>query len=233
MPPDVVHMAVDISELDGPGHKGLLRSRWFPLVLSDPSIFAVILLLSAANYVSNAYPASYPFPSSSSSSSGSSASSSSSSSPPTSGSGSIGSDDDTDAPITIYQTTFPSRAAIRQHLLHMKHVAITSVNAATRDPRRCLSDEVVGAVAKLASFEAMHGDEPTYHAHMRGLRRMVELRGGIDALGLGGLLRRIIVWIDLNSSFLLQCGRYFPGCTFTGRADEATEPNPARFVADR
>ena len=68
---------------------------------------------------------------------------------------------------------------------------------------------------------------------MRGLRRMVELRGGIDALGLGGLLRRIIVWIDLNSSFLLQCGRYFPGCTFTGRADEATEPNPARFVADR
>ncbi|KAJ6446649.1 DNA-directed RNA polymerases I, II, and III subunit RPABC2 [Purpureocillium lavendulum] len=217
----VIHMAVDISELDGPGHKGLLRSRWFPLVLSDPSVFAVILLLSAANYVSNAYPASYPFPSAGS--------------PVSSGSNSAGnsSDEDSDGAITIYHATFSSRGAIRHHLLHMKQVAISSVNEAMRDPRRCLSDEVIGAVAKLASFEAMHGDEATYHAHMVGLRRMVELRGGMDSLGLGGLLRRIIVWIDLNSAFLLQCDRYFPGYTFTGRTDEATEPNPARFVADR
>lgn len=188
-------MARDIPELDQPGNAGLLRTLWYPCVLSHASTFTVVLLLSAANYITNLSPLCFAG----------------------SGDGFLG---------------FASVDAFRIHLRDLHHAAISAINAALRDPRRRLSDEVVGAVAKMASFEAMHGDVASYRMHMHGLRLMLDLRGGMGSLGLGGLLRRMVVWIDLNSSFLLGVERYFPGHTFTGE-EEVTEPNPARFIAIR
>ncbi|KJZ72927.1 hypothetical protein HIM_07690 [Hirsutella minnesotensis 3608] len=217
----IVHMAVDIPELDEPGRAGLLRSRWYPLVLCDPATFAVVLLLSAANYITT-IATGCPNSNTTTSSSGSH-----SSSPPSASSTHDldGSDPDDSPP------AYPGRA----HILHLRQAAIGAINAALRDPRRRLSDEVVGAVAKMASFEAMHGDLATYRTHMEGLRMMLRLRGGVDSLGLGGLLRRMIVWIDVNSAFLLGIDRYFPGLTFAGGAamELVEEPNPARFIAVR
>ncbi|KAG6000453.1 hypothetical protein E4U43_001601 [Claviceps pusilla] len=48
----IIQMVRDIPEVDQPGNKGLLRSRWFPLVLSDAAPFHVVMLLSAADYAS-------------------------------------------------------------------------------------------------------------------------------------------------------------------------------------
>ncbi|KID97378.1 hypothetical protein MAJ_06610, partial [Metarhizium majus ARSEF 297] len=177
----IVQMARDIPELDQPGNKGLLRSRWFPLVLSDNAPFQVVMLLAAANYAS-----------------------------------------------------VNNISTLGCHILRMKHDAITAINNTFKDDKTLASDCLIGAVAKMASFEAMHGDVFSYQTHMEGLVRMLELRGGLDSLGLGGLLRRIVVWIDLNSSFLLNIPRYFPGTTFTGVEREVTEvvePNPERFIA--
>ncbi|KAM4067205.1 fungal specific transcription factor [Hirsutella rhossiliensis] len=201
----IVHMAVDIAELDEPGHAGLLRTRWFPMVLSDPSTFAVVLLLSAANYVTTVSTARGGEP------------------PPMATIASI--DDDFRGPMQ----PCPSR----RHLLHLKQAAIGAINIALSDPGRHLSDEIIGAVAKMASFEAMHGDLTSYHTHMEGLRMMIRMRGGLSCLGLGGLLRRMIVWIDLNASFLLGTNRYFPSQTFAGVSapEPPDEPNPARFIA--
>lgn len=142
-------------------------------------------------------------------------------------------------------------AGLRCDLLRMKQEAIAAIDHALRLERTRVSDGAIGAVAKMASFEAMHGDVASYRMHMAGLVRMLSERGGLDTLGLGGLLRRIIVWIDLNSAFLLKIPRYFPGTTFAGRvvvdeqeqgrhgpaATAATdlvdglEPNPERFIA--
>ncbi|KAF5632300.1 fungal specific transcription factor factor domain protein [Fusarium tjaetaba] len=172
----LVHMAVDIPELDQPGNKGLLRTSWFPLVLSDEAPFHTILLLSAANRSS------------------------------VSG-----------TPIS------PS------HILQLRLKAISSINAlmATHDDT---SDALIGAVAKMASFEAMHGGVESYQIHMQGLYDMIEQRKGLDSLGLNGLLRRIIIWIDINSSFLLQIPRWYPDEYFSDRGGSA-EPNPERFIA--
>lgn len=175
-------MARDIPELDQPGNKGLLRSRWFPLVVSDNAPFQVVMLLAAANYAS-----------------------------------------------------VNNISTLGCHILRMKAEALTIVNQTFKDEKKLTSDCLIGAVAKMASFEAMHGDIPSYKMHMEGLVRMVALRGGLDSLGLGGLLRRIVVWIDLNSSFLLNVPRYYPGTTFTGVEEpevvEILEPNPERFIA--
>ncbi|KAK7211546.1 hypothetical protein V2G26_018724 [Clonostachys chloroleuca] len=173
----IIHMAVDIPELDRPGNKGLLRSSWFPLVISDLAIFQTVMLLSASNAASlkpNLYPNTY--------------------------------------------------------LLELKSDAINSINRGICHGVHWASDTLIGACAKMASFEAMHGNLDAFHVHMAGLCRMLELRGGLNALGLGGLLRRIIIWIDLNSAFLLKSERYFPGQSF-GDDDDIVEPNPQSFLA--
>lgn len=177
---DIMHMAVDIPELDQPGGKGLLRSHWFRLAVSEVSTFQVVLLLSAANFVS-------------------------------------------------IKGGVASEMGFQMHQL--KHDAITSINAAFRDDDKRLSDSIIGAVAKMASFEAMHGDAVTFALHMEAVCRMVRMRGGLYSLGLAGLLRRMLIWIDLNGGFLLQTPRYFPGQTFGGNEAEVPEPNPARFIA--
>ncbi|KAL2109039.1 hypothetical protein VUR80DRAFT_3045 [Thermomyces stellatus] len=157
-------MAVDIPELDQKDDSGLLRKKWFPLVISEPATFLIVLLLAASNY-------------------------------------------------SVVNTDAAAR--ITPHLVHMKYDAIRAINDAFSLEQRRLSDALIGAVAKMASFEAMYGDVETYHVHMAGLQKMVAIRGGLDALGLNGLLRRIIVWIDLNSSLLLGTPRFFPNASFT------------------
>ncbi|KAI4287407.1 MAG: hypothetical protein L6R35_003336 [Caloplaca aegaea] len=95
-------------------------------------------------------------------------------------------------------------------LLQLKENAISFINRGLRDPELATSDQMIGAVAKMAAYEAgFAGDEEQYHVHMRGLTKMVELRGGLEALGLNGLLARMLLWIDLNAAYLLKTKLYF------------------------
>ncbi|RFU72810.1 hypothetical protein TARUN_9445 [Trichoderma arundinaceum] len=176
----IVHMAVDIPELDEPGNKGLLRSRWFRLATTEISTFQVVLLLSAGNYI-----------------------------------------------------TVKGGIAAEQgfNMDQLKMDAISSIKVAMSNQAIASSDSIIGAVAKMASFEAMHGDEESFRMHMNCVKKLVEMRGGLQKLGLGGLLRRMLIWIDLNGGFLLNSPRYWPGQTFAGNEEEIVEPNPERFIA--
>ncbi|KAL8728625.1 MAG: hypothetical protein Q9166_005278 [cf. Caloplaca sp. 2 TL-2023] len=115
-------------------------------------------------------------------------------------------------------------------LYKLKQDAISSINRGLQDPHLATSDQLIGAVAKMAAYEAgFAGDEAQYHMHMRGLVRMVELRGGLESLGLDGLLARMIRWIDLNSAFLLKTHLYFPHAkALPGHI--TPEPNPGHFL---
>ncbi|KAL3441422.1 hypothetical protein BJX65DRAFT_322440 [Aspergillus insuetus] len=177
----LMSMAVDIPELDQPGNRGLLRTAWFPLVMSERALFLVIILLAASNYAS-----------------------------------------------VQSQST-----GMKLDLLALRYEAVQAINEAldAQEPGR-ISDAIVGAIAKMASYEAMYGDVHNYAVHMRGLERVVELRGGLDELGLAGLLRRIVIWIDRNGAFLNGSALYFPGETFApGQA--MSEPNPGHFLGAR
>jgi hypothetical protein len=147
---DLFNLAVDMPELDEPGQNGLLRKRWFPMVICSPSLLHVILLISASHYAAR-----------------------------------------------LNTTRFSLQ------LLQIKQTALSRVNNAIGELEGLPADPLIGAVAKLASYEAIYGDRSMYQAHMKGLREMVELRGGLGELGLGGLLSRMLLWIDTNSSFIL------------------------------
>lgn len=112
-------------------------------------------------------------------------------------------------------------------LYKMKQDAITAINQGLRDSALATSDQLIGAVAKMAAYEAgFAGDEAQYHMHMKGLVKMVELRGGLGSLGLNGLLARMLLWIDLNAAFLLQTQLYFPHTN----ALPGHTPNPGHFL---
>lgn len=118
-------------------------------------------------------------------------------------------------------------------LYKMKQDAITAINRGLQDPALATSDQLIGAVAKMAAYEAgFAGDEAQYHMHMKGLDKMVELRGGLGSLGLNGLLARMLLWIDLNAAFLLKTHLYFPHTNaLPGHTvPEPTEPNPGHFL---
>lgn len=180
-------MAVDIPELDQPGNRGLLRTSWFPLVMTEPALFLVIMLLASSNHVSVRPQPPY--------------------------------DDD--------------NGAVKRRLLGLRCEAMrATVQAlALQSAKHNVNDAIIGAIAKLASYEAMFGTVENYRVHMQALTQAVRLRGGLDSLGLNGLLRRIVVWIDRNAAFLHGTDLYFPGATFAP-GQPLPDVNPGHFLAD-
>lgn len=64
---------------------------------------------------------------------------------------------------------------------------------------------------------------------MRGLVQVISLRGGLESLGLSGLLRRIVLWIDRNAAFLHGTIMYFPDTPFVP-GEPLPDPNPGHFL---
>lgn len=174
----LVHMAVDIPELDLPGHHGLLRTTWFPLVMTEPALFSVIILLAASHYAS----------------------------------------------------LQGDPGNMRINLLSLRYEAVASINRILDVQRpETTHDALIGAIAKMASYEAMFGSLENYDIHMQGLARAISLRGGLTSLGLNGLLHRIVIWIDRNAAFLHGSAMYFPaGISVLGQTP--SDPNPGQFL---
>lgn len=99
-------------------------------------------------------------------------------------------------------------------LLQLRGMAIREINVALEDGVRATSDQVIAAVGKLAAYEAIFGDANIFHTHMIGLLRIVSLRGGLPALGLDGLLERMLLWIDSNAAQYMRTHIYFDKAAF-------------------
>ena len=126
-----------------------------------------------------------------------------------------------------YCTFNPDKAALMD-LLALKARALSEINAALAKPERATTDAVIGAVAKMASYEAIFGDSDVFAAHMKGLQMMLKLRGGLANLGLNGLLERMLVWIDLNACHLTGTALFFGGDEYPTKVSY-DEPDPFHF----
>ena len=87
-------------------------------------------------------------------------------------------------------------------LLAIKSRALREINNALKHSTRATTDALIGAVAKMAAYESIFGDSEVSAAHMKGLQKMLKMRGGLGTLGLNGLLERMCVWIDLNAAHI-------------------------------
>lgn len=113
-------------------------------------------------------------------------------------------------------------------LLQLRGMAFRDINAAMHDINRATSDQLIAAIAHLASYEAIRGDRPAFNTHMSGLQRMVTLRGGLPSLGLDGLLESVLLWIDANATALVGLRLYFDKVAYPTAAIHP-RPNPHHF----
>lgn len=99
------------------------------------------------------------------------------------------------------------------NLLDLRCEALQSINQAIgmQHGNGVLSDALIGAVTEMASYEASFGDLDNYTVHMQALSKIARLRGGLERLGLDGLLRRIVAWVDRKGASLYGSMLYFPG----------------------
>lgn len=79
----------------------------------------------------------------------------------------------------------------------MRQRAITAINNGLANEAACPSDELMSAVYNMAFMESFC-KSPAFAIHMSGLKRMVEVRGGLDKLGLDGIYASAIRWLDFN-----------------------------------
>jgi hypothetical protein len=92
--------------------------------------------------------------------------------------------------------SFAAHPGVMRH----KPIAIHMINEKLSDPVEAVRDESLGAVVAIINVEIAYGSAKESERHMAGLRTMVDMRGGIEALGdgIGGLLQRLVGWTDLN-----------------------------------
>lgn len=81
-------------------------------------------------------------------------------------------------------------------------MAIEETKAALVDDTQRTTDRTIAVIAQMAAYEALLGDREYHRMHMQGLKRIVRLRGGLLALGPSGLMKRFLLWIDLNTSLI-------------------------------
>lgn len=170
------NMTIDIPGMDEVETRDLLRSRFFPFIMTDPALLHAVMLMAASHYTSAYGSRSHPI-----------------------------------------------------DLLQLRGMAIREINQSLADPVRGTCDQLIAAVANMASHEALFGDRRVFHTHMTGLLRMVSLRGGLHNLGLRGLLERILLWVDANASHITGSHIYFDRHAFPTTAVHP-RPNPTRFA---
>jgi hypothetical protein len=95
-------------------------------------------------------------------------------------------------------------------VLHIEQFLIQRINEALGDPVRGITDQMLLAVGLCAAYEIKHGNGVCFHTHMRGLVQMINLRGGLLAIGdPDPYVLRVLFWLDINTSILAGCKPYF------------------------
>ena len=80
--------------------------------------------------------------------------------------------------------------------------AIRLVNRMLEDEKEATSDEMIGCVVRLSSYEIFSGDHNGWKAHANALKEIVCRRGGLQNLGLRGGIKRQCYESDLMGSMI-------------------------------
>lgn len=94
-------------------------------------------------------------------------------------------------------------------IYELRDFVIRTINKAIQDPERALSISLLAAVLIIASNEALQGSPANYHIHMKGLVKMINLRGGLSRLNdEQPYMREFIIWQDTNVATIMGCKPY-------------------------
>ena len=85
-----------------------------------------------------------------------------------------------------------SKKAVVYERLAVKSEVIAMINASLDDPDQRISDATIIAVMNIFNSEIIGCDTSALKVHQKGLNEMIEMRGGLDKLGVVGHLARTL-----------------------------------------
>lgn len=81
--------------------------------------------------------------------------------------------------------------------LWLQSQAIQAINEALSDPNRAVSDALILAVGRIAMHESFYGNKhAANYIHRPAQKRMIDMRGGMEALPFPELVKRLMRWAD-------------------------------------
>ncbi|OOQ84516.1 hypothetical protein PEBR_29840 [Penicillium brasilianum] len=92
--------------------------------------------------------------------------------------------------------------------LHLRGDTLTTLNNIMQDPVRAVAESTTLVVASLVAIEAVDANIDAHDAHMKGLKRLVQLMGGLDSLDHMTLSK--IYQSDVKSAALYNTRPVFP-----------------------
>lgn len=98
------------------------------------------------------------------------------------------------ASVALYSDLTTEGITFRIEALRHKNEAIKGINTQLSSLKGEISDQVVGAVAVIASFENLYGAYDAAQLHIAALKRMINARGGLDAFSHNDGLLRGLIW---------------------------------------
>ncbi|KAH8801376.1 fungal-specific transcription factor domain-containing protein [Xylogone sp. PMI_703] len=126
-----------------------------------------------------------------------------------------------DDPAWLYMMLSFSASRIEQNIksnncesLYFLSKTISALNDSLSVLTKQTNASTIATVACLANIENLNGSSASARIHMEGLKRIVELKGGLNNLGLEGILRRMVLWSDLLESATFYHAPIFPLQTF-------------------
>lgn len=88
-------------------------------------------------------------------------------------------------------------------VVNLESHVVGRVNSALPDGVSAISSQMLATVALCAAYELKHGDPKRFPIHMQGLVHMINLRGGLSAVGsVDPYIRQWLLWLDVNISKL-------------------------------
>ncbi|KAJ6142255.1 Protein of unknown function DUF3468 [Penicillium chrysogenum] len=101
----------------------------------------------------------------------------------------------------LYAGTPPRRGSSSSDALKYKTEAIRILRLWLGDPEKELSDDSFAAVVRLLTFERYWGTDQGWKIHRDGLQRMIEAKGGVEALHKNWRLELVVyLWVQLATS---------------------------------
>ncbi|KAG9232884.1 hypothetical protein BJ875DRAFT_379766 [Amylocarpus encephaloides] len=97
-------------------------------------------------------------------------------------------------------------------VIALKLQTINMLNSLLASADKCTRDEVAASVVYLTTNEWYFGTDENVQAHLRGLRELVRLKGGIDGK-MSDFLRRMIIFCDYHTSSSKNVRTIFPHYT--------------------
>ncbi|KAH8878701.1 hypothetical protein GQ53DRAFT_850069 [Thozetella sp. PMI_491] len=111
------------------------------------------------------------------------------------------------APIATYTGAcllHRSRQVDQRVLLYTNSLAVQTLSKEVASQASSPSDEVISAVILLVSTDLCHDNTEHIRMHLKGVREMLRLRGGISYLGMNGLLSKVVIIADLIAALTLE-----------------------------